>query len=416
MVILFVHNYYQREGGEDAGVRQERDLLAAAGHRIVEYSRCSGEIALNGISSRIKLGAGALWSSRTHSELRSLIAKERPEVAYIHNTVPLISPSAYFACAEAGVPVIQTLHNYRFLCPASTFLRQGQICEECVTSTLFRSVWHGCYRDSASASATLALMLASQRVLGTWQEKVACYIARTEFARKKFIEGGLPAERIVVKPCFVNPDPGPRTGSGDTVLFLGRLSPEKGLRSLITAWEHLGGNVPLRMGGSVPLRIAGDGPLRKELEAEVERRGLVGVKVLGRVPEADLLAEMKRARFLVFPSEWYEGLPLTIAEAFASGVPVVTSRIGSMIELVEDGRTGLHFNPNDPADMAAKVEWAWSHPKEMEEMGRAARREYETKYTPEINYMRLMEICERAIGNGNGKTETLAAAAGARGD
>jgi len=151
MVILFVHNYYQREGGEDAGVRQERDLLAAAGHRIVEYSRCSGEIALNGISSRIKLGAGALWSSRTHSELRSLIAKERPEVAYIHNTIPLISPSAYFACAEAGVPVIQTLHNYRFLCPASTFLRRGQICEECVTSTLFRSVWHGCYRDSASA-------------------------------------------------------------------------------------------------------------------------------------------------------------------------------------------------------------------------------------------------------------------------
>jgi glycosyltransferase involved in cell wall biosynthesis len=402
MVILFVHNYYQREGGEDAGVRQERDLLAAAGHRIVEYTRCSGEIALNGISSRIKLGAGALWSKRTYSELHSLIARERPEVAFIHNTVPLISPSAYFACAEAGVPVVQTLHNFRLLCPAGTFLREGKICEECVTSSLFHSVRHGCYQDSVSASATLALMLASQRALGTWNEKVSCYIARTEFARKKFIEGGLPAERIVVKPCFVHPDPGPREGPGDTVLFLGRLSPEKGLRTLIAAWEHLGGNVPPRNGGSVPLRIAGDGPLREELDAEIERRRIAGVKVLGRVPNAELVAEMKRARFLVLPSEWYEGLPLTIAEAFACGVPVVASRIGSMIELVEDGRTGLHFTPGDAADLAAKVEWAWTHPKEMEEMGRAARREYETKYTAGINYARLMEIYERAIGNGNG--------------
>jgi len=387
MVILFVHNYYQRAAGEDSGVRQERDLLAAAGHRIVEYSRHSGEIALNGISSRIQLGAGAIWSKRTYSELRSLLARERPEVAFIHNTVPLISPSAYFACAEAGVPVIQTLHNFRFLCPAATFVRRGQVCEECVTSTLFRSVWHRCYQDSASASATLALMLASQRALGTWQEKVACYIARTEFARKKFIEGGLPAERIVVKPCFVHPDPGLRVGSGDAVLYLGRLVPEKGVRTLIAAWEHLG--------GSVPLRIAGEGPLRGELEAEIARRGLAGVKLLGRVPDADLLTEMKRARFVVFPSEWYEGLPLSIAEAFACGVPVVASRIGSMIELVEDGRTGLQFTPGDAADLAAKVEWAWTHPREMEEMGRAARREYETKYTAERNSQMLSEINQR---------------------
>ena len=392
MAILFVHNYYKGPGGEDAGVRQERDLLGAAGHRIVEYSRCSGEIALNGISSRIKLGAGALWSKRTYSELRSLIAKERPEVAFVHNTVPLISPSAYFACAEAGVPVVQTLHNFRFLCPAGTFLREGEICEECVTSTLFRSVMYGCYQDSASASATLALMLASQRALGTWNEKVSCYIARTEFARKKFIEGGLPAERIVVKPCFVHPDPGPRSGSGDTVLFLGRLSPEKGVRTLIAAWE--------RLDGRVPLRIAGDGPLRGELEREVERRHIAGVKVLGLVPGTELVAEMKRARFLVLPSEWYEGLPLTIAEAFACGVPVVASRIGSMIELVEDGRTGLHFAPGDAADLAEKVEWAYTHPEEMEEMGRAARREYEAKYTAERNYEALMRIYETAMAKG----------------
>jgi glycosyltransferase involved in cell wall biosynthesis len=174
---------------------------------------------------------------------------------------------------------------------------------------------------------------------------------------------------------------------------------------MIAAWEHLGGDVPLR--------IAGDGPVRKELETEVERRRLAGVKLLGRVPDDERLAEMKRARFLVLPSEWYEGLPLTIAEAFACGVPVIASRIGSITELVEDGRTGLHFTPGDAADLAAKVEWAWTHPKEMEEMGRAARREYEAKYTPEVNYQYLMEIFQRAISFRS--DEAVARVAGAKG-
>jgi glycosyltransferase involved in cell wall biosynthesis len=387
MVILLVHNYYQQPGGEDAGVRQERDLLAAAGHRIVEYTRHSGEISLNGYNSRLRLGAEALWSQRTLKELRGLLARERPDVAYIHNIVPLISPSAYHACAEASVPVVQTLHNYRLLCPAGSFLRQGSLCEECVNHTLFRSVWHRCYKDSASATATIALMLATQRAMGTWKEKVQCYIARTKFARDKFIQGGLPAERIVVKPCFVDPDPGPRVGSGDTVLFVGRLSAEKGLRTLIAAWENLDGRVPLR--------IAGDGPLRPEVEVEIERRAIAGVKMLGHLSSAETLAEMKRARFVVFPSEWYEGLPLTIAEAFACGVPVVASRIGSMIDLVAGGRNGLHFTPGDPKDLAAKVEWAWMHPEATQEMGLNARAEYEAKYTAKHNYEMLTEINRR---------------------
>ncbi len=387
MVILFVHNHYQQSGGEDAGVSQERDLLAARGHSIVEYTRHSDEIVLNGLGSRIRLGATALWSKRTYLELRSLLAKERPDVAHIHNTVPFISPSAYYACAEARIPVVQTLHNYRLLCPAGNLLRQGHVCEECMEHTLLRSVWHRCYKDSVSASSTIALMIASQRALGTWKNKVDCYIARTEFARTKFIEGGLPAEKIVVKPCFVHPDPGLRTGSGETALFVGRLSPEKGLRTLISAWEYLGGRLPLR--------IAGDGPLRAELEAEIERRRVVGVQMLGRLCGPDTLAEMKRARFVVFPSEWYEGLPLTIAEAFACGVPVIASRIGSMIELVEDGRTGLHFTPGDARDLAAKVEWAWAHPGATEEMGLNARAEYEAKYTAEQNYAMMTKINQR---------------------
>jgi glycosyltransferase involved in cell wall biosynthesis len=389
MVILLIHNFYQRPGGEDARVRQERELLASHGHQIVEYTRQSNEITLKGLGSRIRLGAGALWSKRTHRELSSLLAREKPDVAHVHNTVPLISPAAYYACQEAGVPVIQTLHNFRLFCTRGDFLREGHICEECLEHTLFRGVWHRCYQDSVSATAAVALMLASQRALGTWKERIDCFIACTEFARRKFIEGGLSAEKIVVKPCFVHPDPGPRTGSGDTALFVGRLSPEKGLRTLIAAWGHLSGRVPLR--------IAGDGPLRTELEVEIKERGLVDVEMLGYLSGARILAEMKRARFLVFPSEWYEGLPLTITEAFACGVPVVASRIGSMIELVHDGRTGVHFTPGDPEDLAAKVEWAWMGPEAMEEMGLNARAEFEEKYLADQNYRTLMQINERVI-------------------
>lgn len=389
MVILFVHNYYKQPGGEDAGVRQERDLLAAAGHKVVEYARHSNEIELNGLDSRIRLGAAALWSKRTYRDLRSLLAKDRPEVAYIHNIVPLISPSAYDACAEASVPVVQTLHNYRLLCPAGNFLRQGRVCEACTKHTLFRSIWHRCYKDSRRATATIALMLATQRALGTWKEKVDCYIARTNFAREKFIQGGLPADRIVVKPCFVHPDPGPRLDSGDAVLFVGRLSAEKGLRTLIAAWENFRGRVPLR--------IAGDGPLRAEMETQIRQRDIAGVAMLGRLSNEEALAEMKRAKFVVFPSEWYEGLPLTIAEAFACGVPVVASRIGSMIDLVEDSRTGVHFTPGDPEDLAAKIEWAWTHPEAMQRMGLNARDEYEAKYTAKRNFEMLAEINRRVI-------------------
>jgi glycosyltransferase involved in cell wall biosynthesis len=389
MVIVLIHNFYQRPGGEDARVRQERDLLLSHGHRVIEYTRQSSEIALNGLRSRIRLGVGALWSKRTFRELSSLLARERPDVAHVHNTVPLISPAAYYACQEAGVPVIQTLHNFRLFCPSGDFLRQGHICEECVQHSLFRSVRHHCYQGSVSATAALALTLATQRALGTWKERVDCYVACTEFARSKFIEGGLAADKIVVKPCFVYPDPGPRTGAGDTVLFVGRLSPEKGLRTLVAAWRYLSGRVPLR--------IAGDGPLREELELEIKHRGLVGVEILGHVSGEKIPGEMKRARFLVFPSEWYEGLPMTITEAFACGVPIIASRVGSMIELVEDARTGLHFTPGDPEDLAARVEWAWNNPSMTEKMGLNARAEFEQKYRASQNYRMFMQINENVI-------------------
>jgi glycosyltransferase involved in cell wall biosynthesis len=215
------------------------------------------------------------------------------------------------------------------------------------------------------------------------------YIALTEFARRKFVAGGLPADRIVVKPNFVLPDPGPGKSKGNYALFVGRLTEDKGLPTLLEAWR--------RLSLEIPLLVVGDGPYRPQLETALQDYRLKTVTYRGRLPRNETLAAMQSARVLVFPSEWYEGFPVTIAEAYACGTPVIASRLGSMIELIADGRTGLHFEAGSPEDLARKVEWAWSHPGEMEAMSRAARAEFESRYTAEQNYRMLMDIYQQAI-------------------
>ncbi len=222
---------------------------------------------------------------------------------------------------------------------------------------------------------------------------VDCYIALTEFARDKMIQAGLPAEKIRVKPNFVLPDPGPRKGNGDYALFVGRLVDLKGVGTLVKAWSKLP--------GSIPLVIAGDGPYRPKMEKLISELKLQNIDYRGRLSRQDTLAAMKGARFLMFPSEWYEGFPVTIAESFACGVPVLCSRLGGMQEIVEDGSTGLHFTPGDPADMAEKVQWAWSHPEETSTMGFRARSEFEAKYSAERNFGMLTEIYDSVISPGS---------------
>ena len=339
--------------------------------------------------SRAALASGTTWSRPTRYHLLEMLRDARPNVAHFHNTFPLISPSAYSACREVRVPVVQTLHNYRLLCPAATFFRDGHVCEECLGKTPpWPGVMHGCYRGSRSQTAVVAAMLTTHRCLQTWKKQVDMYIALTEFSRRKFIEGGIPSDKIVFKPNFVHPDPGATESKGRYALFVGRLSREKGLLTLLRAWQYL---------KKIPLKIAGDGPLMGEVQGFVRKQKLSNVELLGWCTREEVLRLMKGALFLVFPSEWYEGFALTIVEAFACGVPVIASRMGAMAEIVEDDRTGLHFTPEDPEDLAAKFEWAWAHPKQMMVMGREARAQYKQKYSAERNYQRLMEIYQMAI-------------------
>lgn len=357
---------------------------------MVEYYRHNDEIARYAFSSKLTLGLRTVWAWDSYRELQLLLQRERPDLAHFHNILPLISPAAYYACRKAEVPAVQTLHNYRLLCPAANFYRDHHPCEDCLGKTLpWPGVLHACYQSSRAASGSVAAMLTVHRARSTWKQCVDVYIALTEFARRKFIQGGLPREKIVIKPNFVYADPGARTGRGEYALFVGRLSEEKGLRTLLSAWE--------RLHSAIPLDIVGEGPLRAELEAEASRRGLSSISFKGRLPHDETLKAMKCARFLIVPSECYENFPMTIVEAFSCGVPAVTSRQGAVEEIVEDGRTGFHFRPGDAADLAEKVEWAWADPAKIEEMGRAARAEYEAKYTAQRNYQMLMDIYQRVL-------------------
>jgi glycosyltransferase involved in cell wall biosynthesis len=390
MKILLVHNSYQQPGGEDVVFNQERQLLECAGHEVLTYCRSNCEIADYSALKLLALAGQMTWARDTRREIASLLHRQKPDLVHIHNTFLMISPSIYSACKEAHIPVVQTLHNYRLLCPAAIFFRHGRVCEECLDHSLWRGVLHGCYRKSRAETSAVALMLAVHRWLGTWSEMVDCFIALSGFSRQKFIEGGIPAEKISVKPNFVYADPGCRARSGKYALFIGRFSPEKRVLTLLAGWR--------RLQARIPLRIIGGGPEREGLEAHVKQSGLSDVCFLGQLPRDEVIVAVKGALFLLFTSEWYETFGMAIIEAFACGVPVICSRLGAMEEIVADGRTGLQFIAGDADDLAAKVEWAWAHPEEMAAMGRAARAEYEAKYTAERNYTLLMEVYQRTLG------------------
>lgn len=374
MRVLMVHNAYQQRGGEDSVVESEVALLRQHGHEVHVYERHNDEI---GQTPKWRLAAQTLWSSRTVLDVQALIAGFKPDVMHVHNTMPLVSPSVYWAASKLGVPVVQTLHNFRLLCPQAMFVREGRVCEDCLGKVPWRGVLHKCYRDSGIQSAVMAGMLTTHRALGTFATKVDKFIALNEFCRAKMIEGGLDGDRICVKPNFVDWLPAPRWDQRLGGLYLGRLTPEKGVDVLLRALVHRPGQ---------RLRVVGGGPMADAVAAAP------GAAYLGFLPLTEIWGHLSTASYMVVPSVWYEGFPRTIVEAFASGVPVIASRLGSLAEVVSDGKTGLLFNPGDEQDLAAKLAWAESHPQDMIRMGRAARAEYEARYTPERNLLELTEI------------------------
>nr|BAL53468.1 glycosyl transferase family 1 [uncultured Chloroflexota bacterium]BAL55908.1 glycosyl transferase family 1 [uncultured Chloroflexota bacterium] len=388
MKILMIHNRYLQRGGEDESTEAEIALLRRHGHQ-VDFLEVDNRV----IESRslVRTGIEAIWSPGSYRLVRERIRSSRCDVVHVQNFFPLLSPAIHYAARAEGKPVVQALRNYRLFCLNGIFFRDQRICEDCFGRSIpWPGVLHRCYRGSLAGSAVVAAMLITHRVLKTWSRQVDLFYTPSEFARQKFIAGGLPAEKIVVKPNFVesadfhhlSPE-----AERKYALFVGRLVPEKGLLTLLDAWKKY--ELP------VPLKIVGDGPLAN-LVTEYARTSPF-IEWLGQKARSEVYSLMRSAQILLFPTQSYETFGRVVVEAFAAATPVIGSDIGSAAELIEEGVTGFRFRPGDVDDLAARVEWAWQHPEAMAEMGRKARQTYEEKYTAERNYHLLMAIYERAI-------------------
>ena len=351
----------------------EVNLLRAHGHAVEVFLRHNDSID---VLPMAKVAARTFWSAPSARQIEAVLETFCPDIVHVHNTFPLISPSIYWVAHRLRIPVVQTLHNFRLLCPQATFLRDGKVCEDCLGKLPWRGVARACYRGSRPQTAVLAGMITVHRALGTWRGKVTRYIALNEFCRTKFIAGGLPPERIVVKPNFGDFAP-PQEQARSGLLYVGRLSHEKGIDTLARASALVQGTA---------VRVAGAGPEERALE------GVGNIRRLGLLTGLQVREEMSRARALVLPSLANESFPMALVEAFGCGLPVIASRAGALGELVEDGVTGLLFEAGDIAALADKMRWVHDHPQELAAMGANARARYEARYTSEMNYRQLVDI------------------------
>jgi glycosyltransferase involved in cell wall biosynthesis len=380
MNILILHNLYQQRGGEDAVVEAESSLLREAGHKVHVELVSNNVIA--GLPAKARIFLRTPFDPSREAWFAALAARLRPDVVHVHNFFPLLTPGIHSAAATLGLPMVQTLHNYRLLCANAQFLRDGAVCEKCLQGTRAWALIHRCYRGSLPGSLALVRMQQRAERLGTWK-RVQRFIALTDFARAKFIEGGLPEESLVVKPNFVPRRPD-RAWRRQGALFVGRLSPEKGVHHLLEAWQRL---------PQYPLTIVGDGPERERLH----RKAPANVVFTGGQPPEVVQKYMAKAKVLVIPSIWYEGFPMTAVEAFASGLPILASDIGSLSEIIEPRFNGMHFRAGDSDDLARVAGEALADPEGLAELGRGALMTYEAKYTPERNITQLEAIYDEAI-------------------
>ena len=388
--VLLVHNRYQQGGGEDTVFEEEGALLERHGHRVERLVVDNDAIETErGLRGQLQLAIGTVWSRDAVRLVTDRLVAMRANVMHVHNTLPLLSPAVHVAARRLGIASVQTLHNYRLSCPAATFFRDGAPCEDCRGKTVtWPAVLHSCYRGSATASAAVTAMLAVHRVRRTWTRDVTAFIALTAFAKDRLLSAGLPPGRVVVKPNFLGFDPGPPETDGEGYLYVGRLSPEKGIDTLLEGWRELASAVTLPF--TATLRIGGVGPLEGQVHEAAA--AVPSIVPLGRLDQGQVIEELQAARALIVPSLWYEGCPLVVIEAFAAGRPVIASSLGSLKEMVTDRVTGLLIDPGDKHALANAVRWAEEHPTEMIRMGEAARAEYLNRYTADVNYRQLAAI------------------------
>lgn len=383
--ILVIHNKYKYRGGEDSVFDVEVNLLKQRGNNVETLVFDNDNI--QGIGTRIKYGIYSFYNPESSEKIIKLINTFKPDIVHVHNFFPIASPSVFFAANSLGIPIVMTLHNYRLLCPNAMFFRNGEICEKCLDKKFaYPGVIAGCYRGSRGETFLLATMVWSHKVIGTWNKYVDKYIALTNFAKEKYLKSALSLNEnlITVKPNFVD-DWGHDLTKEDYFLYVGRLSEEKGISVLLKVFSDVNHR----------LLIIGSGPMEEEVKKIAEKNK--NINFVGFKRKHFIVEKLKKAMALVFTSTLYEGMPMTILEAFSTGTPVVCGNIGGPAEIVEDGITGLHYNIGDAEDLKSKVNWIVDNPVETEKMGKNSRKEYEIKYTPEKNYKLLINIYQEVI-------------------
>ncbi|QJW88500.1 glycosyltransferase family 4 protein [Spirosoma taeanense] len=381
MRILSVHNEYLIKGGEDESRKAEVSVLEQYGNSVSSYIENNSKVAT---LSKTAAALRTLWSRESYREVRRLLKQHKHDAIHVQNFFPLISPSVYYAAQTERVPVIQAVRNYRFVCPNAMLYRDGEVCELCLTKMIkTAAVQHKCYRDNAAASATATSMLMLHNYLPTWQQ-IDRFVSVSEFVKQKMIEGGFPAEKIVVKPNFVYPDPGVCFTKEDYIVYVGRLQVEKGIRTLLAALPKLS--------KSVRVKVVGEGPLEQEV---IDCTKQYNIEYLGKKTLAETYSIIGKARALVIPSLWHEPFGRVVVEAYAKGTTVIGARMGGIPELIEDGRTGYTFKAGQIDDLVDKIELVCSNNKRSTEMGLEGRANYERKYTPASNYAMLMNIYQQ---------------------
>lgn len=386
--VLLVHNYYRIPGGEDTVVANERALLEKQGHTVCLYTRNNAEIQDTGILSKIRLACTSVFSLKTYKEVKRLIRDKQIDIVHVHNTLSLISPSVYYAAFSCKVPVVQTLHNFRMVCPNGLLFREGTVCEECIEKGLGCSLRHKCYRDSFLQTFVSLAILKIHRFLGTYRK--INYIALTEFNKKKIAEGNkkknfIPLDKIYVKPNFVKPFPVENIERAEKqFLYVGRLEKEKGIPFLLEAWKDL---------PEYTLELCGTGTLEAWCRDYIAKHELCNVKLLGQQTQNVVRQKMAQATAVVFPSQWYEGMSMVLLESMAMGTPILASDIGNGGDMIVDGINGTTFVPDSIKNFLEKVKSFSGYDVEM------IRKHFKEHYSEEVNYRLLKQIydtcCER---------------------
>lgn len=388
--ILMVHNYYQIPGGEDTVVANEKKMLEEHGHKVILYSRNNSELKQMTKWRKLTLPFLTVFNPRTYSDIKRLIRAEHIDIVHVHNTLNLISPSVYYAARAMRIPVVQTIHNFRLLCPSATFYRDGHICEDCVTKGLLCAVKYSCYRGSKMQTLACVISTKIHRMTGIYGK--INYICLTEFNREKLLKlKQIEPERVFVKPNFVESDDGyvPKENRENQFVFAGRLDKLKGINVLFEAWKQMGETAPR-------LIVCGTGPMEKWCRDFLEENPTCNVEIKGFVPNKEVRKLVAKCRALILPTQWYEGFPMSIVEAFSVGTPVICSDLGNAGNLVRDSVTGCKFKENSVEGLVLAV-------KRCKGMCNKVFSEYQSKYTPSKNYEKLSYIYLHVIYLHGGK-------------